>query len=114
MKTLLTLALCCATIAPAAHAQSADDSGFHSHYPQHYFFQYMSPPAPSAEGPFGFDSGANRGYEDENYERSHGLKSSSAECEFSSCPCPSEYFRNSTNCAPVWPTRPPDEQSEED
>ena len=64
MKTLLTLALCCATIAPAAHAQSADDSGFHSHYPQHYFFQYMSPPAPSAEGPFGFDSGANRGYED--------------------------------------------------
>lgn len=111
MKRLIaiTLATCCAM---PVHAQSAIDSGFHSHYPQHYFFDRYSPPAPSAEGRFGFESGEDRGYgnqylREENYEHSHGMPGAQADCEFSSCPCPSPYYRNSTNCAPVViPPRP--------
>jgi len=104
-KILFATFACCASIM-SAHAQSADDSGFHAHYPQHYFFPYNAPPAPSAYGQFGFMSGENRGYGDQylreqEYEHSHGLKSSSTDCEFASCPCPNPFWRNSTNCAPV-------------
>jgi len=106
MRKILWIVACCAIAPPAAHAAQPD--AYHTHYPPHYFFTYYSPPAPSAEGRIGFNSGEERGFagqylreNDENYGRSHGLKTSSADCEFSSCPCPSTYYRNSTNCNPV-------------
>jgi hypothetical protein len=117
MRKILWIVACCAIAPPAAHAAQPD--AYHTHYPPHYFFTYNSPPAPSAEGRFGFDSGEDRGFagqylREENYDRSHGL-GAQAECEFSSCPCPSPYFRNSQNCNPVVITpRPPNTRTLEE
>jgi hypothetical protein len=118
MRWLSLLLFCPCWIAPAARADQPD--AYHAHYPPHYFFGFYAPPAPSAQGRFGFDSGEDRGFagqylreNDENYGRSHGLKDSAqAECSDPyACPCPSPYYRNSTNCAPiVIPPRPDDEE----
>jgi hypothetical protein len=110
MRKILWIVACCAISAPAVHAEQPD--AYSGAAPPHFYFDHYAPPAPSAEGRFGFDSGEDRGLagqflREDHYEESHGLKSSSTDCEFSSCPCPNPFWRNSTNCAPVViPPRP--------
>jgi hypothetical protein len=88
------------SMAVSARADDPPDA-YRAHYPPHYFFGFNAPPAPSAQGRFGFDSGEDRGFggqylREENYEHSHGLNGAQAECsDPSACPCPSPYYRNS-------------------
>jgi len=72
------------SMAVSARADDPPDA-YRAHYPPHYFFGFNAPPAPSAQGRFGFDSGEDRGFggqylREENYEHSHGLNGAQAEC----------------------------------
>jgi len=115
MKALLiATALCCATIAPA-RADPGEDR-YNAAAPPHLYFSYNAPEAPSGKGPFGFFDSTATGFagqwlREDHYGETHGLHVQ-ADCDFASCPCPSPYYRNSTNCAPVVMTprpAPPDD-----
>ena len=76
LRNLLIAALSTVCLIGPARADPPD--AYHAHYPPYYFFSSNAPPAPNAEGRFGFNSGEDRGFDgqylrEENYDRSHGL-----------------------------------------
>jgi hypothetical protein len=92
-------------LSTAVSARAEQPDAYSAAAPPHFYFGYYAPPQPGAT-----DRGFGGQYlREDNYEQPHGLDVAQAECtDPYSCPCPSPYFRNSTNSAPVViPPRPP-------